>query len=109
MAGKISLHIIAILSLAHVHVANLEEACSRDESSFADCSKGENLAQETRMTRSMELLAGDHAERVTVDGSEGIFVSIKTTQKYHGTRLPPLVLTWLQTLRPEQVGVVIPN
>ena len=62
-----------------------------------------------RRATSMSLLVASHAERLTVNRSKGILVSIKTTEKYHRTRLPPLVLTWLQTLQPEQVGVVIHN
>ena len=90
------------LLLSLVHTSSLEDTCSEDEHS--SCDKG---AQTTKgMTRSMSLLAAGHAERITVDGSEGIFVSIKTTEKYHRTRLPPVVVTWLQTLQPEQVGVV---
>lgn len=92
------------LLLSSVHTSSLE-TCS----SFSDCDKGDELARTNkgRSTKSMSLLAENHAERVKIDGGEGIFVSIKTTEKYHGTRLPQLVLTWLQTLQPEQVGVVI--
>jgi hypothetical protein len=92
------------LLLSSVHTSNLE-TCS----SFSDCDKGDELVEtiKWRMTKSISLLAANHAERVKIDGGEGIFVSIKTTGKYHETRLPPLVLTWLQTLQPEQVGVVI--
>ena len=96
----------ALLLLSLARTANLEESCSRDESSFADCDKGAELTQ--AMTKSMSLLAEGGAERVAIDGSEDMFVSIKTTEKYHGTRLPPVVLTWLQTLQPKQVGVVVP-
>ena len=92
-----------LLSLAHT--SSLEETCSEDEHSSCE---GDLVARTTEvMTKSMSLLTAGHVERVTVDGSQGIFVSIKTTKKYHKTRLPSLILTWLQTLQPEQVGVVI--
>lgn len=95
---------LALLLLSLACTSNLEETCSRNES---DCDKGVELAEANKgMTKLMSLLAAGDAERIAVDGSEDIFVSIKTTEKYHGTRLPPLVFTWLQTLQPEQVGVV---
>ena len=108
MLQVLAFDLALLLSLAHT--SNLKGTCSEDEHSLADCNKGDELAQTTKgMTKSMSLLAAGHAERVAVDGSQGIFVSIKTTEKYHRTRLPPLVVTWLQTLQPEQVGVVIHN
>ena len=36
-------------------------------------------------------------------GEDDIYISIKTTRGNHKTRLPILILTWLQTVRPEQV------
>lgn len=97
---------LVILFLAHA--ASLDEICSRRGPSSAGCTRGDKLAIATKgMTKSMELLVASHAEKAKVNGSEDIFVSIKTTKKYHGTRLPPLVLTWLQTLQPEQVSMVI--
>ena len=32
-----------------------------------------------------------------------IYITIKTTQKNHNTRLRPILLTWLQTVQPDQV------
>ena len=104
----ISFDLVLLLSFAGA--SNLQETCSKDEPSFTDCDKGDEVAQTSKgMTKAMSMLAANYhvTERVNIDGSEGIFVSIKTTEKYHGTRLPPLVLTWLQTLQPQQVGVVI--
>ncbi len=42
-------------------------------------------------------------ENVITPESEGVYVSIKTTTKYHKTRLPSIILTWLQNLSPSQV------
>ena len=83
--------IFIVLSLTRT--ANQEEACISD-SHGGSCSV---------LTDSMAILTGGHAQNVVVNGSEDIFVSIKTTQKYHSTRLPPLLLTWLQTIHPHQV------
>ena len=38
----------------------------------------------------------------------GIFVSIKTTLENHKTRVAPSILTWLQTVKPEQVSSAFP-
>lgn len=35
--------------------------------------------------------------------SDRIFISVKTTSKYHSTRLPPILFTWLQNVLPDQV------
>ena len=34
---------------------------------------------------------------------EDIYITIKTTQKNHNARLLPILLTWLQTVQPDQV------
>ena len=34
---------------------------------------------------------------------DDVYITIKTTQSNHGTRLVPLLITWLQTVHPEQV------
>ena len=34
---------------------------------------------------------------------DDIYITVKTTQKNHNTRMLPIVLTWLQTVQPEQV------
>lgn len=34
---------------------------------------------------------------------DDIYITIKTTQKNHNTRLSPILLTWLQTVKPDQV------
>lgn len=38
-----------------------------------------------------------------ISGSDRVFISIKTTSKYHSTRLPPILFTWLQNVIPSQV------
>ena len=34
---------------------------------------------------------------------DDIYITVKTTQKNHKTRMLPILLTWLQTVQPEQV------
>ena len=34
---------------------------------------------------------------------DNIYITIKTTQKNHNTRIRPILLTWLQTVQPDQV------
>ena len=50
------------------------------------------------------LLLGKRPERCTTPGTDDIYISIKTTRRYHKTRLSMLILTWLQTVKPEQVN-----
>ena len=38
-----------------------------------------------------------------ITGEDDVYISIKTTRRNHKTRLPILLLTWLQSVRPEQV------
>ena len=47
-------------------------------------------------------LLGKRLERCDF-AADDIFITIKTTQKNHKSRVLVLLLTWLQTVRPEQV------
>ena len=42
-------------------------------------------------------------QRLSVVNTSGIHISVKTAAKYHEERLSLLMLTWLQTLEPQQV------
>jgi hypothetical protein len=49
-----------------------------------------------------------HSKRVPYDdkitpSSSGLYISVRTTSKYHSTRLPPIFLTWFQNVLPGQV------
>ena len=46
---------------------------------------------------------GRRPERCVLTGEDDIYVSIKTTSINYETRLPIILLTWLQSVRPEQV------
>jgi len=48
-------------------------------------------------------IAGQVHKNVIVSDEE-IFISIKTAEKYHSSRLPPILLTWLQNVLPSQVS-----
>ena len=48
-------------------------------------------------------LLGKQVERC-LTGADDIYIAIKTTHKNHKTRVPVLILTWLQTVKPEQVN-----
>ena len=50
---------------------------------------------------------GKQPERCTTSGADDIYISIKTTQRYHKTRVLMLILTWLQTVKPEQVNSIV--
>lgn len=88
-----SLWIVLVLR-ALACAASSDDVCS---------SEGENSCSVWTKSSVLELLTGEHQEREVVSGSEDIYVSIKTTQKYHTTRLPPVLFTWLQTINPQQV------
>ena len=44
-------------------------------------------------------------KRPIISSSEGIYFSIRSTVKYHSTRLPSIILTWLQNIHPSQVKI----
>lgn len=46
-------------------------------------------------------------EGVAEASSAEIYVSIRTTLKYHSTRLPPILLTWIRKFSPSQVVAMI--
>ena len=52
-------------------------------------------------------ILGKQPQRQTSDVadacSSAVYISVKTTVSYHESRLAVLLLTWLQTVRPEQV------
>ena len=45
--------------------------------------------------------------RISVANTSGIHISVKTAAKYHKERLSLLLLTWLQTVDPNQVILAI--
>ena len=49
-------------------------------------------------------ILGKRPERCLTPGGDGLYISIKTTTGNHKSRLPILVLSWLQTVRAEQVS-----
>lgn len=83
---------LAVLVLSSPHtlvcVAGHDSVCSSEASLFTDCDKdcknqsggGESSCSILTKSKVLELLIGEHQERVVVSGSEDIFVSIKTTQ-----------------------------
>ena len=50
--------------------------------------------------RSPEGLLNENSNNLSPDD---IYITIKTTHKNHQTRMLPILLTWLQTVQPEQV------
>ena len=41
------------------------------------------------------------------DKADKIYISVKTSTKYHKKRLAPLLVTWMQTVKPHQVCVCV--
>ena len=108
---------LAFLSLSLLCLTVQEDYCSRssEDTVFTtngeQCKKNLSVMEETptihtsAKSMAMKLLMGGKAEKVVVSDSKDIFISIKSTQKYHETRLPPVLLTWIQTVEPEQVSM----
>lgn len=51
----------------------------------------------------VERIMGRIPHHITVADTSAIHISVKTAVKYHEERLSHLLLTWLQTLLPQQV------
>ena len=51
---------------------------------------------------------GRKPQRLSVVDSSDVHVSVKTAAKYHDDRLSLLLLTWFQTLQPQQVRLDTP-
>lgn len=49
-----------------------------------------------------KLLLGRPPHKLSVADTSGIHLSLKTALKYHEERLSLLMLTWLQTVEPDQ-------
>ena len=61
---------------------------------------------ECRPVRVPISVLGRRPERC-VTGEDDVHISVKTTRGNYKTRLPILLLTWLQSVRPEQVVMVL--
>ena len=44
-------------------------------------------------------------KRPIINSSEGIYFSVRSTVKFHSTRLPSIILTWLKNIHPSQVKI----
>lgn len=54
----------------------------------------------------IQQLYGKNPEQYIVPLSSNLHISVKTTSTYHKPRLSLILLTWLQTVAPEQVSKV---
>ena len=54
--------------------------------------------------RSPEALLSENLNNLSPDE---IYITVKTTHKNHQTRMLPILLTWLQTVQPEQVQYIM--
>ena len=57
------------------------------------------------LLREMLAAAAPVRDRIVANKSERVYVAVKTAASLHAARLPPLLLTWLQTVAAEQVHV----
>ena len=78
---------------------DLEPSCSNEEA----C----NGKEKSWIGRESDLLhlISNRTQRNVAQSSEDLFISLETTLKYHDTRLPPILFTWLQTINPSQANI----
>ena len=62
-----------------------------------------SVSEESSST-GVEPLLGRIPHRLSVVNTSGVHISVKTAAKYHEERLELLLLTWLQTVQPQQVN-----
>ena len=101
---------VFVLSLYLVEEAlcpESEGSCSSDDGT--SCKETGSLGQLSSSHVSGlngTFILGKQPQRQTSDAddySSAVYISVKTTVSYHESRLAVLLLTWLQTVRPEQV------
>lgn len=102
MGGDSLLLSVAVL-LACLCRAALSTSCSDD----GEC-QGEDHSPLSQALDPSERLIHEISDRTRTpqwiaDSSEGIYVSVRTTPKYHRSRLPTILLSWMQTVSPAQV------
>lgn len=109
---RICILLLMLLLCCPLHLLSMQqppEVCKANE--LADISSLEDSSPHTLVlsdacTSEDVNISGRRPQQVIARGSEGIYVSVKTTEKYHRSRLQLLLLTWLQTLTPHQVNIV---
>ena len=69
---------------------------------WSQLSPATTVSQQCHPVRVPISVLGRQPERC-VTGEDDVHISIKTTRGNYKTRLPILLLTWLQSVRPEQV------
>ena len=107
---RICILLLMLLLCCPLHLLSMQqppEVCKANE--LADISSLEDSSPHTLVlsdacTSEDVNISGRRPQQVIARGSEGIYVSVKTTEKYHRSRLQLLLLTWLQTLTPHQVS-----
>ncbi len=83
---------IAVIMLFFCSLSSQTEYCTVSQTTF---NNGECINPVT-----------DHEPKPTVTHEtllDNVYVSIKSTEKYHNSRLPLLLLTWLQTVPSKNV------
>ena len=74
-------------------------SCSVTQSHY---SEHQTQPGEESVKATSKLISGKTPERLSVADTSGVHLSIKTAGKYHEPRLALIMLTWLQTVLPEQ-------
>lgn len=96
--------LVLVAALLASFCSTASPSCSSDETCDADSDDNSLIALLDPPEKLQQRILSSQIRRNVIGSSEGIFVSIKTTVKYHNTRLPPILLTWLQNVFPSQVA-----
>lgn len=96
-------HVLVFFSFVVLQVSlSFTDHCPAEET----CNGSSSLPAAASLATPTEKLIraiSKKVQRNVVDSSEGLYVSIKTTLKYHSIRLPHILFTWLQNVFPSQV------
>ena len=104
---SLSVFVLSLYLIEEALCPESEGSCSSDDGT--SCKETESLGQlSSSLVSGLNdtFILGKQPQRQTSDAddySSAVYISVKTTVSYHESRLAVLLLTWLQTVRPEQV------
>eukprot|EP00731_Ephydatia_muelleri_P031356 Em0022g870a len=100
--------LMSVVLVSGINQEEIQDHCLLD-SSDNESPSGQSCKTEDRAASGVSLiqqLHGKYPEKRTVPRSSNVYISVKSTSAYHKSRLSLLLLTWLQTVEPEQVHII---
>ena len=104
---SLTVFVLSLYLIGEALCPESEGSCTSDDGT--SCKETEGLGQLSSSFVSElndTFILGKQPQRQTSSVeyySSAVYISVKTTVSYHESRLAVLLLTWLQTVRPEQV------